>query len=467
MIKYNPLYNQVKEVILQRIADGEYLPGSTIPSESKLSKDFGTSVSTIRQAISILIDDGILEIKKGKGTYVTSKKIKISFLTWLPESKQGQLILEGLIDLVHQKYPSIEVEYLPTTYPQARKELLKLISTGNAPDVAQIVSHWTSYFSSMGAFTPLENVLSKDNLNSRSLDKDLRGGIYQNKIYSVSWGLCPLALIANKNVLARAGIVLSDQPMTISSFFDTCKKVDAFYNGQNYSFGMCISNEETDFLRIYPFLQAFHGGFTDENGEIIFNSRENVKAFTWLKEFVNSCKVFKADIFKIRQLFARGEIAFIIDGPWIKYMMEEVTKTDFAQNFEVHLIPRNGDLKSYSWNYNHALAISSQSEKKLYAAKFIDAITNDSEISSYYYSRVGHLPCNIQHLKRENSGSNFYNTYKNQLENSNVMNAQNAMFEKAMLFCINAVEKILFENVEIEDELREKEEYLKMLYYES
>jgi hypothetical protein len=40
------------------------------------------------------------------------------------------------------------------------------------------------------------------------------------------------------------------------------------------------------------------------------------------------------------------------------------------------------------------------------------------------------------------------------------------MFEKAMVLCMDAVRKILFENVDIETELSEKEYYLNMLYYE-
>ena len=41
-LSYNPLYLQVKDILLKRIADGEYGPGEAIPSESKLASDFGT-----------------------------------------------------------------------------------------------------------------------------------------------------------------------------------------------------------------------------------------------------------------------------------------------------------------------------------------------------------------------------------------------------------------------------------------
>ena len=85
---------------------------------------------------------------------------------------------------------------------------MRLITNGKAPDIAQIVSPWTTYFASMGALAPLEQYVGRENIASRFPDKDLCGGTYNGRLYSVAWGLCPLALIANKRVLAEAGVTL-------------------------------------------------------------------------------------------------------------------------------------------------------------------------------------------------------------------------------------------------------------------
>jgi len=465
-ISYNPLYLQVKEVILKRLADGVYTPGKLIPSEQRLAADFGTSVSTIRQALSILVSEGYLVKKQGKGTFVSEKKVKVSFLGWIGESRQGMEIMRELIGAFEEKYPLISIEYIPTTYPHTRQDLLRLITNGTAPDVAQIVSHWTSYFASMGAFEPLGDLVSRENIECRIFEKDILGGIYQNRIYSLSWGLCPVSLIANKNVLGEAGIEKINSRMTISQFFEVCRSVNAFYGeARVYCYGLPISGDETDFLRIYTFLQAFHGGFVNDREEVIFNSRENELGFKWLRDFVNSVRVFVSDIYRIRSRFSKNEIAFISDGPWIKYILEELTGEDFNKNFVVLLNPVNKEEKSYSWNYNHALAICSQSKNKMHAAKFIDAITNDPNISNFYYTRAGHLAVSREYVAHPAYSSVPFSAFKEQLENAVVINAQNAMFEKAMVLCIDAVKKILFEGAEIKKELDEKQYYLKMLYY--
>ena len=120
-LNYNPLYLQVRDVLHKRIVDGAYPSGKAIPSESKLAADFGTSISTIRQALSLLVAEGILVKKQGKGTIVSDRKVKISFLSWMPETPRGGEILAELVRKFEESHPSIAVDIIPTTYPDDTK----------------------------------------------------------------------------------------------------------------------------------------------------------------------------------------------------------------------------------------------------------------------------------------------------------------------------------------------------------
>lgn len=55
------------------IESNELKPGDKLPSESDLCGTLGISRSTVREAIKILIAENIVEIKRGKGTFVTSQ----------------------------------------------------------------------------------------------------------------------------------------------------------------------------------------------------------------------------------------------------------------------------------------------------------------------------------------------------------------------------------------------------------
>ena len=466
-VKYKPLYVQVKDVILARIEDELYKDGESIPTETQLAEEFGTSISTIRQALTLLVNDGFLVKKQGKGTFVSRQTTKLRFFTWLPETTRGEKILQDVISRFEAQHPSIGVECIPTPYNQARKNLIKLISSGNAPDVVHIQSHWTSYFASKSAFENLETLLDKGNLDSRFYEKDLFGGMYGDALYSIAWGLCPVAMLANRRALQDAGISLSSSPMSLDEFGEVCRRFDRFYEGDDkYAYALNASlDQESDFLTLYIFLLAFDGGFVNEQGEVVFNSPGNVKAFSWLRDFVNSVRIYSSSIHDLRKRFARGDIAFMADGPWIKYQLEEYSGEPFEKNFEVLLIPvRDVDEKPRSWTYNHALSICAQSQYKVQAAKFIDAISNDPDISNRYYSQVGHLPTNREYLNDPRYDSAFFNVYKQQLTYSSCMDAKNTSFSKAMIFCIDAVKKILYEGADVEQELNEKEYYLNMLY---
>jgi GntR family transcriptional regulator len=65
-----PKYAQIVAVIRRRIADGTYPPGSLLPSEAKLVKEFGVSRPTVVRALETLKLRGEIEREHGRGSYV-------------------------------------------------------------------------------------------------------------------------------------------------------------------------------------------------------------------------------------------------------------------------------------------------------------------------------------------------------------------------------------------------------------
>jgi GntR family transcriptional regulator len=65
-----PIYVQVADVIAARIASGEYAPDRPIPSEIHLQQEFGIARDTVRAAVGLLRERGLVVTVRGKGTYV-------------------------------------------------------------------------------------------------------------------------------------------------------------------------------------------------------------------------------------------------------------------------------------------------------------------------------------------------------------------------------------------------------------
>ncbi|MFI9238506.1 GntR family transcriptional regulator [Streptomyces sp. NPDC053079] len=64
------LYQQVAAEIRNAIAAGEFPPGAPLPSESQLIERYKVSRPTVRNAISALRSEGLIEVIHGKGSYV-------------------------------------------------------------------------------------------------------------------------------------------------------------------------------------------------------------------------------------------------------------------------------------------------------------------------------------------------------------------------------------------------------------
>lgn len=67
---FEPAYVQLTNIIKEQIANGMYLHGSRLPSESELCKRYQVSPMTVRRSIKTLLDQGIVSTIQGSGTYV-------------------------------------------------------------------------------------------------------------------------------------------------------------------------------------------------------------------------------------------------------------------------------------------------------------------------------------------------------------------------------------------------------------
>lgn len=74
-------YQEVAEEIRQKIADGTYPAGHEMPSIEALMREYDVSRTTIRAALKLLTDDGLLNPGRGrrKTTVRDSRRIRVSF----------------------------------------------------------------------------------------------------------------------------------------------------------------------------------------------------------------------------------------------------------------------------------------------------------------------------------------------------------------------------------------------------
>lgn len=73
--KSQRLADSTAQSILKMIGNGRFSIGDKLPNEIELSSELGVSRSTLREAVKILTTSSVLEIRRGKGTFVTSSTV--------------------------------------------------------------------------------------------------------------------------------------------------------------------------------------------------------------------------------------------------------------------------------------------------------------------------------------------------------------------------------------------------------
>jgi GntR family transcriptional regulator, transcriptional repressor for pyruvate dehydrogenase complex len=78
-LKVNNLTDQISDALVARIAAGRMAPGSRLPTEQELCVEFGVSRTVVREAISRLKSEGLVETRQGAGAFVAQNKLGIPF----------------------------------------------------------------------------------------------------------------------------------------------------------------------------------------------------------------------------------------------------------------------------------------------------------------------------------------------------------------------------------------------------
>jgi len=66
-----PIYKQLKDMVVERIMDGSFPEGEAVPSVRQVATDYQINHLTVGKAYQELVDAGLLEKRRGLGMFVT------------------------------------------------------------------------------------------------------------------------------------------------------------------------------------------------------------------------------------------------------------------------------------------------------------------------------------------------------------------------------------------------------------
>lgn len=143
MTKYQELIEHIHELI----SDGQLQPGQRMPSENELAASFGISRETVRKAVGILEEQGIVRRVKGSGTYISfdrrenlEKRNRIAVVTTYVDSYIFPKTIQGIESILFEQGYSVQIAFTNNTLDREKSVLEDIISRD---DVAGVIVEGT------------------------------------------------------------------------------------------------------------------------------------------------------------------------------------------------------------------------------------------------------------------------------------------------------------------------------------
>ncbi|MBF6625221.1 GntR family transcriptional regulator [Tuanshanicoccus lijuaniae] len=111
-----PLFQQVAEQIEHAILNGSFPEGEQIPSTTEVSTSYQINPATVLKGMNLLVDKGILEKRRGLGTFVTQgaqeillqkrqqQFVECELPTFIKEAKRLGITAQSLVELIEKGY---------------------------------------------------------------------------------------------------------------------------------------------------------------------------------------------------------------------------------------------------------------------------------------------------------------------------------------------------------------------------
>lgn len=130
-IQSERLYEQIVDQIERRILAGDLKIGDQLPAERELAEQFAVSRTAVREAIKTLREKGLVEIRLGRGTFVTSGAagaVRRS-LGLLLKTENGFVNLEEVREILEPEIAALAATRISEEYITAMTEAVETMDT--------------------------------------------------------------------------------------------------------------------------------------------------------------------------------------------------------------------------------------------------------------------------------------------------------------------------------------------------
>lgn len=138
-----PLYEQVDNIIRQRLLDNVWKPGEALPSEMQLARELNVSQGTVRKALGDLVAENLLYRRQGLGTFVsehTDRRALFLYFNLVGDDGERQLPESQVISRALGAASAIESERLGLAPGAGVYRFTRIRSFKGTPTIVETVA---------------------------------------------------------------------------------------------------------------------------------------------------------------------------------------------------------------------------------------------------------------------------------------------------------------------------------------
>lgn len=325
------------------------------------------------------------------GSFPALARVKVTFYSWMAAevTSGGISVLEDAESKFEALHPEVDIETVPLPWEVTPDQLTLMTAAGNPPDIATVETLWMGQLVAMGGIQPLDDFIPAE-FKDAMVPAAYKDGLIKGKLHALTWNPNPNILVYNKDLMKRAG--LAQLPKNMEEFTEQIEKIarlgpDIYGSELWSSLDVCVADY------FHSWFWNFGGDMMDEEGNVVIHEKGAVDAVTWFKSLTDRGYNPKGDWSReARVLYAQGKVGFMVEGPWIKGILEGLG-FEYGK-WDITVYPGSaftGEM-GYSIPSHHMLMMSKQCKHKDLAWKYMEFIVSDPEITKTYYQSTGLLP---------------------------------------------------------------------------
>lgn len=322
-------------------------------------------------AAAVLVAASACSSAGSGGTGASGGKTVITFANWADAEQNTHPGIDAAIKEYESLHPNVTIKSEPVSFTDIDHQLLLEVRSGNAPDIAEVQSDYTYDQAATGDLQSLSGFMTSQ-WRSQVIPRELNLGMVSGQQVAIPWTVGPYALWYNKTLMKKAGLS-PEPPATWSQLLADAKAIHA-KEPKVITLGIDSTAREYALDQDWPIMKSFGG--EPFNGTTATANTPGVENFLTFMQTVAkdgyTPEGQKAGYF--RQPAASNQVAFTIDGPYVKGVVQSLnnmTDQQFFNTWGVAPLPGGPSGTRYTTPTDHQLIMYSNAPDKQAAWDFM------------------------------------------------------------------------------------------------